>query len=587
MTVYKKIIQILTLQERQQLLVLVMLILLGMLFEVMGLGLVLPLIGLMTQSDLIHKYPSIQPYLNFIGNPSPSKLLIEGMLVLVGIFCLKTAFLTYNIWKQNSFIFNAQANLSFRFFQGYLFQPWSFHLQRNSAELMRNIMTETNFFISGVLQQGVAFITEGFVLLGVITVLFIVEPIGTTIIVVLLGFFAFIFQYAARKRLLNWGESRQSHEGFRLQHLQQGFGGMKDIKLLGRENAFIMQYNLHNKGVQDVAQKQKFLADLPRLCFELLAICSLAFLVIIMLMQKKTIDALLPILGLFAVASFRILPAVVRLLSSMQVLRYNLPVVHTLHKECGVLFTRSPLKQNQKKSILIKEILLENISFQYAEVEQKALKGINLVIHHGDSVGFIGASGAGKSTLIDILLGLLIPTKGCVKINGVDIQTDLRGWQNRIGYVPQSIFLTDDSLRHNIAFGLSDNQIDDAAVRRALKAAQLEEFIQSLPNGMETLVGERGVRLSGGQRQRIGIARALYHDPDILVLDEATSALDTTTEKAVMKAVNALQGNKTLVIIAHRLSTLANCDCIYMIESGKIIKKDAPQSITQREHVVD
>ena len=290
-----------------------------------------------------------------------------------------------------------------------------------------------------------------------------------------------------------------------------------------------------------------------------------------MLVQGRALEAVLPTLGLFAAAAFRLMPSVSRVLSAVQSLRYGLPVIDILIEELK-LATPEIAGTYSPATPFHAVLELRHVTYAYPGAAESALKDISLTIRHGESIGFIGTSGAGKSTLVDILLGLLTPDTGEVRMDGSDIQSNLRNWQNQIGYVPQSIFLTDDTLRRNVGFGLANEQIDDAAVQRAIQAAQLEEFVNSLPGGLDTLVGERGIRLSGGQRQRIGIARALYHDPAVLVLDEATSALDTATERDVMQAVRALQGSKTILIVAHRLSTMAHCNWLYRLEQGRVVE---------------
>jgi ABC-type multidrug transport system fused ATPase/permease subunit len=319
-------------------------------------------------------------------------------------------------------------------------------------------------------------------------------------------------------------------------------------------------------------------AQLPRLWLELLGVAGLATLVLTMMAQGRDLATIVPTLGLFAVAAFRLMPSINRVLIAAQALRYCRPAIDTLHEELK-LAAPDPRLPGGAASIFRQDICLSAVSFSYAPNMAPAIDSLSICIEKGESVGFIGPSGSGKSTLVDIIMGLLTPTSGFVAVDGRDVQQNLRAWQDQIGYVPQSIYLTDDTLRRNIAFGLANDQIDDAAVARAVKAAQLEEFIGSLPNGIATRVGERGVRLSGGQRQRIGIARALYHDPGVLVLDEATSALDTATEKDVMSAVTALQGTKTILIVAHRTSTVERCDRLYRLVQGRVVETGAPRSV--------
>lgn len=317
------------------------------------------------------------------------------------------------------------------------------------------------------------------------------------------------------------------------------------------------------------------LQQFPRLWLELLAVSGLTILVISMLAQDRALEAVLPTLGLFAACAFRLMPSINRVLGAVQSLRYGLPVIDVLHEELNLATPK--VADTPSLSTTFHDVLeLCRITYAYPGAVEPALKDISLAIQRGESVGFIGASGAGKSTLVDILLGLLTPDTGEIRVDGKDIQTNLRNWQDQIGYVSQSIFLTDDTLRRNVAFGLPNEEIDDVAVRHAIRAAQLEEFATSLPDGLQTFVGERGVRLSGGQRQRIGIARALYHDPPVLVLDEATSSLDAETERGVMQAITALQGTKTIIIVAHRLSTVDHCNRLYRLHEGRLVEDETP-----------
>ena len=571
-------------QRRAGALVLGMMVI-GMVLETLGIGLVIPTLALMTQSDLGVKYPVLAPWLGRLGNPSHEHLVVAGMMVLVGVYAVKTLFLAFLTWRQNRFIYEVQVNMSERLFFGYLRQPYTFHLQRNSAQLISNVVTETNLFTHTGLSGAMTLLTELLVLLGIASLLIAVEPVGALLVVSTLGLASWGFSGFTRDRILKWGEARQSHEGQRIQHLQQGLGGAKDVKLLGREGDFLAQFRLHNAGSARVGQRQATLQALPRLWLELLAVIGLATLVLVMIGQGKPIEDLLPTLGLFGAAAFRVMPSVGRILNSIQNLRYALPVIDSLRDEFRLL-DGTQVPRHGHPLHFNRALALEFVTFGYPSTESRAVNNVSLSIARGSSVGFIGGSGAGKSTLVDIILGLLAPVSGAVRVDGTDIQTNLRGWQDQIGYVPQSIYLTDDTLRRNVAFGLPSDQIDEAAVRRAIHAAQLEQFIEGLPQGLDTMVGERGVRLSGGQRQRIGIARALYHDPAVLVLDEATSSLDTVTESGFMEAVSALKGNKTLLIVAHRLSTVERCDRLYRLDRGRIVDEGITADVLGRMPVV-
>lgn len=563
-----KILRLLDKSHRHKALALLGLMLIGMVLETIGVGLVVPAVGLMTTQDLDVQYPETQDWIEFLGHPTQMQLVIGGMLILVAIYGIKTIFLAFLAWWQAKFVFGLHANLSQRLFANYLRQPYIFHLEHNSAQLLRNVVTEVNLFTNAT-QSFMTLLAEGLVLMGIITLLFIVEPWGAVFVGGTLGISVGVFYHMIRLRILRWGKRRQHHEGLRIQHVQQGLGGIKDIKVLGREPDFLEQYRLHNYGNAEVLQRQNVLLQLPRLWLELIAVTGLVAVVLAMIGQEKPLDSLLPTLAMFAAAAFRLMPSINRGIGAVQSVRFALPVIHTLYRELIELKVPAVTMNNQKLQ-LKNQLVLDNVTFHYPNTQEATLKNISLVIPYGVSMGFIGGSGAGKSTLVDIILGLLSPTSGKVTVDQIDIQSNLRSWQDQIGYVPQTIFLTDDTLRRNIAFGLSDDQIDDGAVQRAIRSAQLEEFVETLPQGIKTIVGERGVRLSGGQRQRIGIARALYRDPPVLVLDEATSSLDTATEQGVVEAIKAMRGEKTIIIIAHRLSTIAHCDCLIRLEQGQV-----------------
>ncbi len=585
MTTLHKLWHMLALEQRRSAILLLVLMLVGMLLETLGIGLIIPALGVMAEGDLATRYPVLVPWLNALGNPRHDQLIIAGMSVLVGVYVIRTLFLGFLAWWQARFAFELQASISQRLFIGYLRQPYTFHLQRNSAQLINNVVTETNQFTHSGLIAGMTLLTEILVLIGISALLLVVEPLGAILVVSTLGLAGWGFNRLTHAHILRWGEMRQHHEALRIQHLQQGLGGAKDVKLLGRESDFLAQCRLHNSGIARVGQRQTALQALPRLWLELLAVIGLAALVLVMLKQGKPSEALLPTLGLFAAAAFRLMPSVSRALGAMQSVRYTLPVIDTLYSELCLLDT-AKLPQRGEPLLFKNALTINKVSFRYPDAEAKTLQNISLAIPHGASVGFIGGSGAGKSTLVDIILGLLTPESGVVHVDGIDIQTQLRDWQDKIGYVPQSIFLTDDSLRRNVAFGLPNDQIDEAAVWRALRAAQLEQFVRDLPEGIDSLVGERGIRLSGGQRQRIGIARALYHDPSVLVLDEATSSLDTDTERGIINAVRALQGEKTIIIVAHRLSTVEHCNHLFRLERGQVVEEGETAIMLGKDSVV-
>ena len=576
--------------ERRRIIVLFSLMVVGMGLEMLGIGLVIPAVTLLLQTAPSETYPPLAVVIEMLGQPTQVQLITGGMLLLVGVYLIKALFLGFLAWYQNDFAFGVQRHISRELFATYLYQPYAFHLQRNSAQLIRNAVNEVHKLWFLILNPTLVVLGEGLVLVGVTCLLFIVEPIGALIVVLVLGCAAWGFHLYTRGRLLRLGIARQHHDGQRIQELQQGLGGVKEAKLLGRESGFLAKYEEHNAESARVEQFQATLQLLPRLWIELLAVTGLATLIITMLMQGQAAAAIVPTLGLFAAAAFRLMPSAYRVLGAVQNLPYGMPVIKMLREE---LKLTSDLPANLEARINSRvvnsfknDIRLVDVDYMYPASAEFALKGLNISIRKGDSIGFVGPSGSGKSTLVDIILGLLTPTSGEVQVDKENIQPDLRSWQDQIGYVPQSVYLTDDTLRNNVAFGILSHQIDEGAVARAVQAAQLDTFVANQPHGLDTVVGERGVRLSGGQLQRIGIARALYHDPSVLVLDEATSALDTLTEKGVMDSVEALQGSKTLLIVAHRLSTVKHCSRLYQLDRGRVIAEGAPAQLLQEQKAV-
>lgn len=573
-----KIYGLLTNTNRKQALILVMLMFVGMLLETLGVGLIIPIITVMLQDGLEVKN-SLITYLNgWVGHLTQIQLVYISISILIFVYLVKNLFIAFLAWKQASFNFGTQADLSNRLYNIYLRQPYTFHLQRNSATLIQNISGEVSYF-AGVITSSMMIFTELLVLIGIAILLFVVEPLGALIVVSVLGIVGFSFNRITRSYITKWGIARQYHSASLAQQLHQGLGGVKDVILLGRQSDFLFQYNLHVQKNTRISRFEFTLQNLPRLIFEFLVVCGLAILIFAMIQQKKSMVIIISTLGLFAAASFRLMPSISRILSALQTFRYSLPAVHTLHREFNLEHIAEQNYIPNAKKDFAGDLTLKAITFYYPEARRAALEDINLTIQKGDFVGIIGSSGSGKSTLVDVILGLLKPHSGTLLIDSRDLHQELREWQNQIGYVPQSIYLTDDTLRRNVAFGLPNEKIDDSAVQKAIQSAQLNEFISTLPNGLDTIVGERGVRLSGGQRQRIGIARALYHDPNVLVLDEATSALDDVTEHGVMQAVASLHGKKTIIIVAHRLSTIKSCDRLYKLDNGKIIMTGTPNQI--------
>ena len=575
MQTLKKLLALLEGDQLRAAFVLLALMLVGMVLEILGVGLIIPVLAIIMDPGAVSRYPMLSGVMTQFGNYSSKHMIVVVLGMLVVVYALKASFLAYLAWRQARFVFAIESGFSRRLFAGYLRQPYTFHMQRNSALLIRNVTTGAGQF-AGAAMAANMLASEFLVLIGIAGLLLYVEPLGALLVGGALVLAAYSFHHFTKERILRWGEARQHHEGQRIQRLQQGLGGVRDVKMLGRETEFVDQYEVHNTSNARMGMRQSVVTALPRLWLELLAVIGLVGLVFTMLYQGKPAEAVVPTLGLFAAAAFRLMPSVNRLLASIQSLRYNLPVINTLYGEKHILDDATGSFGDISQSLCFERGLeLQHVSYTYPDAPTEVLSDVNLSIPRGSSAGFVGSSGAGKSTLINIILGLLTPTAGKVLADDVDIQTSLSAWQSRIGYVPQSVFLMDDTLRRNVAFGLHDDQIDDLAVQRAINAAQLTPFVTLLPDGLDTIVGERGIRLSGGQCQRIGIARALYRDPPVLVLDEASSSLDVATEEAVMMAVNALRNSKTVLIIAHRLSTVSQCDVLYKVARGRVQKLDA------------
>ena len=561
---FKTIWALLAKSEQRRMLVLGVYLVIGTVLEVMSVGALVPLIQVLTQSNLQSRYPIIDR-----AFPNSSDQLIVAVILagVVGIFLLKEIFLGFSLWMQRGFIARLENRFQTELFDRYTRQPYEFHLTNNSSSLSRNILNSTNF-TNNILDPMFMLLTDGFVTIALCVALVAIEPVAMLITICSVGAVAVIFHNFSKRRIGQWGVERQQQDGIKLQQMSETFGGIKEIKMTGREEYFRERFSSNIGQLAHLNRKFTTILGVPRLYLELLSVAGLAALVLSMLAFGSTSESLLPILALFAGGAFRLMPAINRITFAFQSLRMGRPIVEVLRADISSPVFTELKNQYPAQVEFLHSIRLEDISYSYPNAERSVIDGLSFEIMKGSEVGIVGTTGAGKSTLVDILLGLLRPTRGRVMVDGVDISTNIRGWQDLVGYVPQSIFLMDSSIRANIAFGIAENEIDDAKVLRSLKLAQLTEFVDGLPNGMNEFVGERGVRLSGGQRQRIGIARALYLDPPILVFDEATSALDVETEKDVMKSLEYLRTDRTILIVTHRFSALEHCDQTITIENG-------------------
>jgi ABC-type multidrug transport system fused ATPase/permease subunit len=571
MTTLKKLLYLLTSEQKKELILLTILMTVGLLFEMIGVGIVIPVLGIITNIEIINKYPVLKSFFSNTNDQlQHEKLVIYALLLLVIVYLSKTIYLMFLTWRQSRISSTLSAHLAKKLFSGYLDLPYLFHTERNSSDLIRNIQSEVNYF-NNIAQSFITLTTEISGIIGIAFILLIIEPVGAISVSTFLILFAFIFYRLVRNKLLRLGYERQIEEGNLIRILNEGFGSIKISKLMGKTNYFIKLFNkTSNKKAITYSTIFAF-QQFPRLYIEFMGVLSIALFIISMSFLSKPIDTLLPVIGVFIVAAFRLMPSVNRILGSMQNIRSAKPVVDLLHNEF-LLISKNYPNQNQLSSKFTFNNIIEinSLYFSYPNTNNLILENISFKIHKGECVGFIGPSGSGKSTLVDIMLGLITPTSGKILVDNFEITENSYEWQQKIGYVSQFIYLTDDSIRNNVAFGIPNDEVDENAIIIAIKMAQLQEHIEKLPDGILTKVGEQGIQLSGGQRQRIGIARALYYNPDVLVFDEATSALDSNTEKEVIASINSLKGKKTIIIIAHRLSTLSICDKIFKIENGTI-----------------
>jgi len=577
MDIFVQIKAVLTSAERVMALKLLCLMVVGMLLEMIGVGIVIPFIALFIQDAGPHSSQFLSWSFAYFGEMRNVDLFILAIGGLVSLYLLKNIFLAYSYYRQVNFAFGVQRRLSSLIFSNYLHQPYSFHLEQNSAQLIRNATSETNYFAGHALMSSIQLLAELLVIIGLVGLLIVIEPLGTIFVGFSLGIVVMIFFKFTNNRVTAWGTKRQFHEGARIQHLQQGLGGIKEVIFSRKQGELLLAYGNHNRPIAEAAMKQAVLKNIPRLVLECIALTGLLILTIIMANQDKTLEDIVPVVGAFIAAAFRLMPSINRILGAVQILKFMAPVVETVHSQ--VRLESSNVDRDFTRFLFDREIRIEGLKFSYQAEGRLVLDIPLLTIEKGRTIGFVGPSGSGKSTLINTLLGLLQPDCGRILVDSQDINVHSQMWFDKVGYVSQSIFLIDDTLRRNIAFGEPDSTIDESALLAAVEAAQLTRFIEELPEGLSTNVGERGIRLSGGQVQRLAIARAMYRDPELLVLDEATSSLDHDTEREVMDPVIAMKGVKTIIIVAHRLSTVEHCDYIYRLKDGRIIEEGRPSDV--------
>ena len=575
MYILKKINYILNRHQKIELLWMAVLITMGSALELAGVSIILPVMNsIMSPDSLLDNKYAAWVY-NFFGMTNSRQFVFFLLIVMIFIYVFKNAYLIFMYNRQYRFVYKNLHILSDQMMNCYLHQTYLFHVSKTSSELLRNINVDAaNFY--GVIQSCIQLITELAVCFVLVIYLFIQDRSITIAILVLMAILLICFMKIYRKALSGLGQESRFYYVAVNKWIQQGFGGIKEIKVLNKEDFFYDQFDKAYGGHANVECRYHSLMAVPKPAIEVICIVGMLGTIAIKIMRGTDLTYFIPIMSMFVVAAFRMLPSFNRITEYLGNIMYQKASVDAVYndlKEIEKLNAQHIEKSHGETVVFNKAIHINNVSFAYPNNDREVLSDLSLDITKNTSVAFIGQSGAGKTTLADIILGILEPSEGNVLSDDKDIFKNLESWHSKIGYIPQTIYLLDDTIARNITFGIQDKDVDDRKLNYALERAQLRGMIEELADGINTEIGEGGIRLSGGQRQRIGIARALYNEPEILILDEATSALDNDTEEAVMEAIDSLHGEMTLVIIAHRLSTIKNCDFVYEVKDGKAIER--------------
>lgn len=567
----KKLNFIFSKRDKVKLLLLMIIVIGGSFLELMAVSIFSPFINVIMDPEKLHENAIIAYFYQLFNVQS-----IEYFLAIVaaGIIVIYVVKNIYVIAEKNAiyrFSYRIQRNISTDLLKAYMREPYTFHLNKNISVLQRSMQEDTDQFTKGIIHI-MEMAAEVCVCIALGIYLFIESHSITIIIAGLLVFCLAFFSFISKKYSSAWGREGQQYKSKIYQWMNQSLGGIKEIKVLNREEDFIEHYDSYFSKYVRVLRLNRLIGVVPKYIIEMVCMTGLLAAVIFKIFfgQRELID-FVPQLAVFAVAAFRLLPSVGRINEHLSAVLYAMPSLDLIYNDLKEVEKTYTDKQERDKTWRLQDkIEVRKVTYRYPDGDVNVIENASFMIKKGQTAAFVGTSGAGKSTIVDVLLGLLPPQYGKIYADGMNIYKNLLTWQMEIGYIPQTIYLSDDSIRNNVAFGIKEDKIDEEAVVRALKQAQLYDFVEVLPEGLDTFVGDRGVRLSGGQRQRIGIARALYHDPEILVLDEATSALDNETESAVMEAIEKLQGQKTILIIAHRLTTIQNADVIFEVNDGKV-----------------
>ncbi|MBN2383774.1 ABC transporter ATP-binding protein [bacterium] len=581
-----KIFFLLNRPERRSLFFLVCAMIIGAVLDLFSLGIIPGFIALVADSSLRTKYSLIDSLLTSLGVQTQEQLLIVGSIIITITFFMKNAFLAWLYHARIKFTSGIQIRLTNKLLDLYYHAPYTFHLNRNTTDLFSRSSDQVRIVISNVLLPFLTLVMDflfTFVTLGLVVV---VEPVISLATFMLFLVSVVIYWYAIRKKAMKHGEELTFKRKEMYKRVFEGFGGLKEARVLNREQYFLDRSIDSFTRVTYATMYQNLITKLSKPFLETIAVSTILMIAIFITLQQRPLHSILTILALFTVASVKLMPNVNSMIANYAGVRSLMRAIEPIYEDITTIKVEMDLEnEKDRKTQSFDQFLdIHNLVYQYAATLEPALKDINLTIEKGQAIGFIGPSGAGKSTLVDIILGLLMPTEGTVTVDGFNIFDNIKTWQRNIGYVPQQIFLSDNTIRSNIAFGIDPAEISDTLLWSAIRDAQLEELIDDLPDGVETLIGERGVRLSGGQRQRIGIARALYHNPQVLILDEATAALDNITERYIIEAIERLKGDRTIITVAHRLTTIKNCDMLFFLKNGQIIARGTFETLSEHSN---
>ena len=576
LSIWGKSLRVLDAKQRRRLLLLTLILLAETGLELLGVVSVYPFIALVLDPGMIGRSAPLSFLYRVSGCKSDGAFFALVAALIIALYVAKNAVNAAASWLRYGFVFRTKRELGVRLMRGYMAEPYEFFLEHGSPVLMRGVTNDVSVFFDMVLQC-LYFVSDGLLIAALGACLLWTDPALASVCLAVMALFVLVFVRWNKRRAAWYGSRAQESAGGMTMWLQQAFGGIKEIKILGREEHFIHGYEKYCAESNAMSRGFSFLNQIPHMVLECMSTSAILLVILIRVLRGEEAASFIPGMAVFAMALFRIFPRVSRLNMSLNTMIFSYPCLDALHGDLALIRGHTAGNQEDVRAgtaegslTFSSDVRLEGVSYSYPRAGGEVLSKVSLSIAKGQSVGLVGLSGAGKSTLADLLLGILEPTSGRVLCDGKDIRLHRAEWSSRLGYIPQSIFLSDDTIRGNVAFGLGAGPEVDDRVWAALEQARLADFVRSLPDGLDTMVGERGARLSGGQRQRIGIARALYNNPELLVLDEATSALDGGTEAAVMESVEGLRGRKTLVVIAHRLTTVRGCDVIYRVGGGGV-----------------